>query len=153
MLLQDILITTQGADEYTIFPITTRGQSMVAAVVVGDIADHLMISASEKITNSVIARARKHDFDVVVVDWPEESTEANAVYMRSKAQMRAAEKMVADIFQPLLDAAFEERDKHRITDLFHQIPDAMARSFIIDRIRQTFPEFREPGMTIDNWTK
>lgn len=145
MLHQDILITTKGmGGGYAVFPITARAKQLISF--------ENCIECSEEEAMSFVKRMRALDYDVAIVDWPEDVTEANAAVLRAEDQMKSARELVAEVLNPLIDFAFEARDKKRITELFHQLPGAVERSFMIDRIRQTFPEFKEPGVTIDNWT-
>lgn len=132
MTIQDIIVTTKGQDGlYGVYTVTLRGNSLVDC-------DGGCIYVAESVAHSIIKRARKHDFLVTVVDWEDDLTEAVAVYQRAELNMRTARTYASEAFMPLLDAAFEAGDQAEVRRLAEIFPDPVERSFVYDRIRQTF---------------
>jgi len=99
------------------------------------------------------ARQPKRDLTVNTYFMSPAQAVINARYLVNKAEEARIASDAADLFMPLIDAAIAARDKREIATLFHNFPAMVEKSFILDTLRQAFPELRETGVTLDNWHK
>ncbi len=165
MIRQDVLITIEqrnGKPHWLFLACSAKGREAVATATGRKVSAGLVgmaITSDAKLgkraTNALYDLNGADKIDAHFVDYmPLPAIMLNAEEMAIRHEQDALDTRMADYFTPLFDAAIEARDKKRITDLFNQFPQSIAKSFIVDRLKygkDRFEELHQPGVTIQNW--
>ncbi len=159
MIRQDILAVKLVTGNYAFFAPSTMG---VAALTKAGYSNLLtgglsivpnMILPEDKAVKLLRVLYRNTKVDTHYTDYPVEVVALNAEQMKIEHDRNTLATRMSDYFGPLLDAAIEARDKAKITELFNQFPQSVEKSFVIDRLRQEFPELKSGGVTLQDWHK
>ncbi len=155
----DILITGSSdrvLDIWNVRPITSDGAKVFehyfdtdADLPLGRRVAHVNTVLMRRIVR--YGRHAKRDLTVAVIHMDDAIAEINARYLALKDEQKRIQNDASDLFEPLFKEAETAGDKRRLSILFSQYPDTVARSFLIMRWRDMFPELTQPGVTLDNW--
>ncbi len=93
------------------------------------------------------------EVEIAMLKMGDEAAELNA---RAQRINSLTNEFVTDLsahFIPLLDKAMAAEDRKAIAKLVWEFPASVEKSFVVDSIRQRFPEIRERKISIEEWAQ